>query len=758
MLPNASPLAPHPPQRAQRRMRVPLIILALLIAALFAEIGFTRFALNSNILLLHRTANGWQTVPAPRGFPEKLRVSPNGTVWLLSMDSGLSHWDGTAWQPAPDFTRHPGYWRQDFALDRGQVWAPSRGGMLHWDGAMWSVDPSVTTSLGPSIVAGNGEAWVIDPNGKFSHFASGHWHSQTLAIPGIDWNENVWTRRPKLARSADGTLWLQRKRLFRFDGANWTAAPAARDAQQDARLIGAAGDRVWLSDDSGLRAISLDGNQSTLYSKRQIGLEPDKEITLAASAGPNTYFDTNGAPLEFDGSHWTKIPVPDRGVVATISGGADGSLWIAGTKASQYSALFKYVAYLIIVTPFAILAVLIWALLRYRRRRIDQHQRVTEAVEHATGEVPAELEAGARNLKLTSGFTILVLIAGTLVCYALLRKVWPHAPYWTIAVIGLALHLLLTFQQSLVKRKAKASDPIGPGAPSRYDWAKSWQTLAGAAAIVLFAYADHLPMLSFLRGYWLWIFVFGPVVYQAVATRLFAAAARRGDYDAAIKIIRWANFYNPWGVEQRRISGRMLLLAGRYPEAEETLRRSLASSQARESYASALEHLGDALAEQGRYNEATRSYEAALLAFPWRRRTYRGMAEMALRRGQKPEQALEWIEKIVDFSGLSWRQRQANGKVQDDYWSLKAWALACLGRASDAAAAIENALRHTNKSSAPDMAATHYRAGMAMQALSNEPAAREHFKMAIQYDPHGRRGLLAQAALHAIDLRRTVPA
>lgn len=756
MLPNSSPLLPQQP-KSHRRMRVPLLILALLIAALFAEIAFTRFALSSNILLLHRTANGWQTAPAPRGFPEKLRVSPNGTIWLLSMDSGLSHWDGAAWRPSPDFTRHPGYFRQDFALDGEQVWAPSRGGMLHWDGAKWSVDPTVTTSLGPSIVAGNGEAWVIDPNGKFSHFASGQWHSQTLAIPGIDWTEKVWALRPKLARSADGTLWLQRKRLWRFDGANWTAAPAARDAPEDARLIGGAGDRVWLSDSSGLRAISLDGNEATLYSKTQIGVGLDNEISRAAPAGRNTYFDTNGAPLEFDGSHWSKIPVPDRGVVATISGGADGSLWIAGRKASQYSALFKYVAYLIIVTPFAILAVFIWALLRYRRGRIDQHQRLTQAVEHATGEVPVELEAGARNLKITSGFTILILCAGTFVCFALLRKVWPHAPYWTIAVIALAIDLLLTFQQSLVKRKPRVSDPIGPGGPSRYDWAKSWRTLAGAAVLVLLVNADHLPILSFLRGYWLWILLLGPVLYRAVATFLFAAAAKRADYDAAIKLIRWANFYNPWAVEPLRITGQMLLLAGRYREAEETLRRSLASSQARESYGAALENLGDALAEQSRYNEATRSYEAALLAFPWRRRTYRGLAEMALRRGQKPEQALEWIEKIVDFSGLSWRQRKLNGKVQDDYWSLKAWALASLGRASEASAAIENALRHSKKT-APDMAATHYRAGMAMQALGNDSAAREHFQLAIQYDPHGRRGLLSQAALHSIDVRRTVPA
>jgi hypothetical protein len=45
---------------------------------------------------------------------------------------------------------------------------------------------------------------------------------------------------------------------------------------------------------------------------------------------------------------------------------------------------------------------------------------------------------------------------------------------------------------------------------------------------------------------------------------------------------------------------------------------------------------------------------------------------------------------------------------------------------------------------------------MAMQALANEPAAREHFKLAEQFDPHGRRGSLAKAALRESGVWGTV--
>jgi tetratricopeptide (TPR) repeat protein len=126
---------------------------------------------------------------------------------------------------------------------------------------------------------------------------------------------------------------------------------------------------------------------------------------------------------------------------------------------------------------------------------------------------------------------------------------------------------------------------------------------------------------------------------------------------------------------------------------------------------------------------------------------------MLLRQEKNPRQALEYVEKITDWSDLSWRQRQSNGKPQDDYWALKAWALACLGRSSEVASAIDSALSATNKKVLPDLAATHYRAGMAMQALGNITSANEHFKQAMDLDPQGRRGALAKAALRESAVR-----
>ena len=747
---STSPLFPSMQKTSLQRLRVPLSVLALLVLAFILEIRWMHASMLDGMSLHHQTLSGWQTLPAPKGLPEAMHVSGRGMVWVLTLETGLSRWDGTSWQYSPDFSQKLGYLRRDFALDGEQVWAPARNGVLHWDGRNWHLDSAVTTGVGASIVAAGGEVWVIDLSGKLSHFANGRWHSQNLVLPGVDWSEKSFALRPKLARTEDGTLWLQRQHLWRSDAANrtvgssWTRVAAAPGALEDAQLIGGAGDRVWLSDASGLHSISADGKHWTSYSRRQVGLAAHEGVDLAAPAGTRTYFATSLDPLEFDGSNWRKLSVPGGANVSSLAAGPDGTLWILGTTLSGSPNALRYLLFLTILTPVAILIAAGWVIVRFRRRRKDQHQRVTQAVEHATGEVPVELGAGPKS----SGVSRTVLLwIGTFVCYALLRAAWPKTPYWSIAAIAVTIHLLMTFQESLVKRRPRPSDPIGPGAPSRYDWAKSWEAVAGAVALLLLVNLDRLPMLRFLRGYWFWIFVLVPVVYHMLAVKLLHRAVQRGDYDGALNIIRWTHFYNPSGLEPLRMSGQILVSAGRYREAEDTLRRSLASSRAGASYGSALEYLGDALLEQGRYDEAMRSYEAALLAFPWRHRPYRGMAELLLRRGEKPGQALEYIEKIIDFSGLSWSQRKGNGKPQDDYWALKSWALARVGNTSEVAEAIENALRDTNKNTAPDLATTHYRAGMAMQALGDESAANTHFKLAIELDPHGRRGMLATAAL-----------
>jgi len=706
-----------------------------------------------NFIFPH-TASGWEQVRTPAGSLDMLRVSAGGTLWVRTWGrSALSRWDGKAWQyfKDADFPNKTTYKDNEFALDGEEVWAPTEQGVLHFDGAGWTSYKEAASSEGASIVAGGGHVWVIDHTGKLSHFANGKWTSEKLALPGVTWTNNPDEGDPELALTANGNLWLDWEGVWRFDGARWSAVTVGTDRLNNAQLIGATGDRVWFSDESGLRSVSMDGKQADLYTAAQMAMEEPPVVTDIAASGGRTWFATLHGLLEFDGSTWHLQALPSNKVSGfrRVAVGKGGDLWVIGAPSREAFQSFQRTVRLILILPLALIGLLVWIILRSRRRQLVQHRLVTEAVQHATGEVPEELQRGEQSLKW-GGW--LVTIVGTILGFVLLRMIWPKTPAWCAPLITVALHMMFTFWESLRTRKPKPSDPIGPGAPSRYDWGKTATALAGGAFLILVLNADRFPMLGFLRGWMLWL-VLAPSVYHGLMLSLMNRAIKRANYDRALNIIRWSYFYNPSAVEALRMSGHVLLMAGRYREAEDTLRRSLASAHARESYGSALEFLGDTLMEQGRYDEATRSYEAALHAFPWRRRPYRGMAEMHLRQGKRAEQAIEWIEKITDFKGLSFGQRKMNGRPEDDYWALKAWALARLGRRQETDDAIENALKATDKNVLPDLAATYYRAGLAMQALGKDAEARDYFERAVQSDPIGRRGKLAKAAIEAGNLQ-----
>jgi tetratricopeptide (TPR) repeat protein len=701
--------------------------------------------------ILHQTKSGWQhLLPSPAGSPQKLRVSANGTVWLLTWGrTAMSHWDGSRWRYDKETDRgtqttfHDG----NFALDGDQVWMPSEQCVMHWDGQRWNSFTDVKPTQGASIVAGDGQVWIADDTGQLFHFGNGKWTTKKLSLPGMKSGPDPEVGSPELARTADGTVWLVAQRLWRLYGDIWLPVIADGKLLDDVTLIGAAGDRLWLSDASGLRSISKDANGHS-YTAAETGIPDEAPVNDIASAGKFTWFATNSGLFEFDDAHWRQVSRPTDRVpgVHTIAAAPDGTLWAVGTIPGGVFRNARYLIYLGFLLPLGTLFSLVWLFKRLGSRQLQQHQRVTQAVQHATGEVPVELEIGQRKLA-GAGWVWGLQFFASFIGYYMLRRVWPQAPVWMLPVIFVSLHLAITFQQSLVKRKPQAWDPIGPGAPPRYDWAKTLKSVGGAVFFLLLLNANRFPALHFLRGYTFWAGLALVIGYKSLGVSQMNKALRRGDYDGALRVIRWFHFYNPSGSEAMAMSGHILLSAGRYREAEDALRRSFSSSSAGPTYGTALEYLGDALMEQGRYEEAMRSYEAALHTFSWMRRPYRGLSELLLRRGNDAQKVLESVEKIVDFAGLSRLQIKNNGRPQDDYWALKAWALASVGRSSEVADAIENALKATSPRCLPDLATTHYRAGRAMQALGNVTEAKEHFRQAVEFDPNGRRGTLAKAAL-----------
>jgi Flp pilus assembly protein TadD len=484
-----------------------------------------------------------------------------------------------------------------------------------------------------------------------------------------------------------------------------------------------------------------------------MGLPPDADVNQVSEAGGRTWVATNRSIVEFDGSAWRRLPLPENVHALTSPRPTPGGeLFAIGMtlRLGWWRSRLVEVLVVPLLLTLGILAVPVWIVRRHKRHQLSEHLRLQQAVAHATGAVPEEFARDERLLTKQSSWWSAIAAVSVLVVawagYSIVRIFWPKAPSWMFLVIALALHALMMLGQSLVKRTPKPWDPIEPGSPG-FDWGPTRRALPGSLAVFFLMNIGAFPKWMGDPVLWVLYGIMAVTWHRTVENWLLIQAIKRGDYEGGLKVIRRFRFYNPDGAEALKRRGHLLLLAGRFREAEEVLRRAVAGLRSRNNQANALEYLGDALQEQGRPDEARRSYEAALHAAPGIRRPYRGMAELVLRQGRDPAQALEYVDRIVGQAGRSPIPSTISGQAKDDYWSLKAWALAEMGRGGEVAAAVAEAIRVTNPKSRPDMAATYRRLGLAMRALDRQAEADEYLKKARDADPKGRWSALASAAL-----------
>jgi tetratricopeptide (TPR) repeat protein len=685
--------------------------------------------------VFHQTERGWQRLPNLPEAPLEVRVSGQGTAWVMDWSrNGLHRLEGSRWRTYSDrdFGAQIGNLLDHFAIDGEDVWAAAPEGVLRWDGRHWRrYREAVASRDARSIIAAGGHVWVIDCWGNLSQFDGSRWTIRKIDLPGLKWHtEGENEHWPRLGRTADGALWLVWGGIWRFDGTRGRRVGPNGRSLREPWLAGSTGDRLWLREGDTLWSVSADGSTWTRYPM-------GTPVNGVVSANGRIWLATGDGIFQSHGAGWQEADRTGIGrrVVRSIDAGPDGRVWVVSTV--PVAALYlRPVLDSLFFAPLAVAAICfllgsaLWLAKAHTQER--EVQRICQAVELATGEIPWDLQqlqkkAGSPKTWWRRTLETLGTIAAAILCFLALRRLWPKMPEWIIPVLWLGIHFAVAFGQSLAKRKPLPWDPIGPGAPPRYEWGKTAKAF-GPTLLVLTWFQIAIP----LSG-----------LCEELEMYLLNRALRRGAYDRALRIVQRFHFYSPEGPAALRLRGHVLLLAGRYPEAEHVLRRAVAGLRSDWLQATALECLGDALMEQGRRDEATRSYKGALHALPPLHIAQRGLAEMSLRIG---EAALESVDSIPFGSRARWAGR-ANRRQQDDYWSLKAWALAQLGRSAEVAPAIEAAFKATNKKSRPDLAVTNYRAGMAMRAIGNESAAADYFRRARDLDPNGRRGSLAQAAL-----------
>ena len=716
-------------------------------------------SLGPNVRVFRQTAVGWQTLPPLGCCLYDLRISDSGVVWVRSV-RGLSRLDHDSWRSftAADFgTQRPDL-QGGFVLDGDDLWAAASEGIVHFDGNAWRLHAyTVATKDAASIAAAHGNVWVVDRGGNLSHFDGAAWTIQKLNFPGVEWS--VWSlHKPQLAITDDGTLWLLYQGLWRFNGKSWTqiggvtlkaellgVTSSGEYPSQEEKIASRGG--IWLSDGEEIHAFDVDGKQVLRYTARELG-----STKIHAVAGRPPVFVAGGAALAlFDGSQWRRDRLGSIGLAGarSVAVAPDGSVWGVGYPDLPNKTLFDHAA---LWASFALpLIALLFPFYWWRRRARFQRQAAREALLHATGNLPDHLQAEPSRWKSAGGIVVLIFLGGA--GYGLLKVYWPAAPVWILPAAFLAVHLISTFLGSLKKRTPLPSDPIGPGGPPRYDWAKSLPTALGGLALIVLFYGNsiarhfHIPWIAAVPGI---VLLFGGQLlfglYDYLRVRPIHRELSRGNYSRAFELLNGPLSWPSTGV-WKNASGEVLFFSDRAREAEPIV-RELAETQRDSTLRTvALDDLGRILIAQRRYDEAKRAFEASARLTPTRSRSYSGLAELRLLQGIEAQQALEDAERALQLHRKLLARRNGAREYLADIRGNQAWALAVLGRGAESQQAIDEGLREVDSSHKPSLAGFYWRAGMAMLALGNTTTAVTRFRRSAELDRDGYYGKLAARQL-----------
>lgn len=154
------------------------------------------------------------------------------------------------------------------------------------------------------------------------------------------------------------------------------------------------------------------------------------------------------------------------------------------------------------------------------------------------------------------------------------------------------------------------------------------------------------------------------------------------------------------------------------------------------------------LVSESRYEEADQALQQAQHYDPTQYPIYTNLAEVLLFQGKSPQQALQYIETAFQYNDKRPASEQSPMLIAR---LLRAWALNMLGQVDEAKRWIEEALQKVDKENKPLLGEVYYYAGEASLAKPARMAAQAFFKQAIQVNPNGMNGRLAQKRLNQLE-------
>ncbi len=246
------------------------------------------------------------------------------------------------------------------------------------------------------------------------------------------------------------------------------------------------------------------------------------------------------------------------------------------------------------------------------------------------------------------------------------------------------------------------------------------------------------------------IFVYVPIVVFGFLLSWTTTPLYRGQYDLTIK--RWLlllNFPLLRGLRPTSSYSLAYIFSDHFAESEKVQRYALAVHQSAKVFeAVALNNYGSELLFQGRYGEAKRLLELAILIQPEIPVLYEGLASWYLSQGLDANRAVELMEFALQLPMPFYlSSKEASRGIN---LITYAWAKAKVGDVANAKKAMQEALKFKDQKNVPYFSVFMYTAGQVELILGNQAKATDYFMQVIGIDRQGRFEKFAEQALITI--------
>jgi tetratricopeptide (TPR) repeat protein len=722
--------------------------------------------------VFHFKDGAWTPTPQVPGGAWGLEVSSRGAVWTISIKGGLCRLGGDHWTHYGNkqFGSHADRLRSGLALRDEEVWGAIDEGAVRFDGQSWRLyTDALKTHAGFDIVAGRSGVWIVDKDGNLSHFDGTRWTIRSLSGVVPPAGKDSRDLRPFLAMTGDGRLWVSWRGLWRQDGETWREVRSPGLNLAEVWPIGHDAENLllWLWRTGEVAAVAPDGRIAARYGWREMGVSGGERFDGLAISNGRIWIASSAGLLTFDGGQWRNQGVPPKCTVITnVALAPDGSVWVLAETRSLVRIAVSYglpLAACLIGLLVSCLLISAWLRGRAENMLADEPALVAAAgplpgIDVATGQADFDLHVRSLMRKLCAvlfGFPFVLAAVEVTV-----EAVWPGAPAWALHPVVLAIVLLASTAAWLWTERRRRSAPANaePPAPSRFAegiWVPgNWilfLVIVLCACVLPLGWLNRLIPIAALAGYQRVVVGVFPIALllagREVAALLLAKPAWcAGDYDRAIRWMGRLNLGRP-NSSLLEMEGFIHSLANRPAEAERCYRQALVKGYAsltsllnpRSHRASLLGSIGEALRDQGRYDEAKKCLQASIEmgdTNSWSSRI--GLAELLLEHENEPLKALELVDEALRIA-----KGRIAARVEPWHLATRAWALALLGRRQEAEQAIDRVLHLRRETYAALFANTRLNVGMALLAMDQPQRAIEHFRAANQADPKGKYGARA---------------